>query len=811
MDELLRDLRFALRTQLKRPLFTLLAVLSLGLGIGANTTIFSIVNALLLQPLPVHEPSRLVSIYVTDKKNPGFAGLSHLNWKDLRRDADAFSGVLGYDWTPMSVSTGGEGRLMFGQLVSGNYFDVLGVSALVGRTFRPDEDETPTPVVVLSHGFWAKEFGGDRGVVGRTINVNASPFTVIGVTPEGFSGTDVGVRPELWIPMAMNRQIKPGENWYEQRRGLFVSAIGRLKPEANVSQAQSQVGAIAQRLEQEYPNDNQGRSFRLVPLAQATINPQARGGLVAATALLMTVVGLVLLIACANVSNLLLARALARRREIAIRLAIGASRARLVRQLLTESLILALAGAAFGVLIAFWARQALLGFLPSLPFPVTLDLHLDLDARVLGFTLLLALGTGILFGLVPALQASRPGLVDSLKDREAPSPADRRFGARNLLVVGQVALSLVALVGAGLFLRSLGAAQGMDPGFETEKLLTMSFDVGLQGYDQPRAEQFYRQVLERVGSLPGVASATVAQGGPLQGTLSRSVFLEGGDPNDRKLIQVNVVGPHYFETLGIPVLYGRTFVEADRAGAPKVVVVNETMAKTFWKGADAVGKRFRFFSDQEMAEIVGVAKDVKYNALGEDPQPYIYEPHAQRYVPGMTLLVRTATTPGSLLNPVEREIRNLDRDLPIVGRATVAQVLRDGLWAPRFGASLLGLFGVLALILSAVGIYGVASYAVSQRQREIGIRMALGAEARDVVAMVLRQGMAVVGFGLVVGLVIALGMSRLVANMLFGISPTDWVAFGATSTMLLSVALVANLLPARRATTVDPTVALRND
>jgi predicted permease len=810
MDELLRDLKYAVRTQLKRPVFTLLAVLSLGLGIGANTTIFSIANALLLQPLPVEEPSRLVSIYTTDKKNPGFGPLSHLNWKDYRRQSDAFSAILGYDWAPLSVSTGGEGRLVFGQLVSGNYFDVLGVKAAVGRTFLPEEDEVNgrSPVVVLSHGFWVKEYGGDRGVVGRTITVNSLPFTIVGIAPEGFNGTDVGVRPEIWTPMAMNRQLRP-LNWYEERRGLFVNTIGRLRPDATLAQAQSQMNTIALRLEQEYPNDNQGRGISLVPLAQATINPGARGGFIGATMLLMTIVGLVLLIACANVSNLLLARALSRRREIAIRLAIGASRGRLIRQLLTESVMLAAGGAVLGLLIAYWARQALLAFLPSLPFPVTIALRLDLDVRVLAFTVGLAVVTGVLFGLVPALQASRPELLISLKDREAPTPADRRLGVRNLLVAGQVALSFVAVMGAGLFLRSLGEAQKTDPGFETEKLLTMSFDLGLQGYDQPKGEAFVRQLLDRVQALPGVASATVAQGAPLQGTLTRSVFLEGGDSNDRTLIQVNVIGPRYFETMGVPIVQGRGFNEDDRAGSTKVVVVNETMAKKLWPGTDAIGKRFRFFSDEVLSEIVGVAKDVKYNALGEDPQPYIYEPLTQRYMSDMSLIVRTATAPGPLLTTVERELRSMDKSLPLVGISTVSQILHGALWAPRMGASLLAIFGSLALVLAAVGIYGVASYSVGQRRREIGIRMALGAGRGDVLAMVLRQGMAVTAAGLGVGLLLAFGLARLASNLLFGVSPTDWISFAAACAVLGFVAFLANLFPARRATSIDPTVALR--
>ncbi len=812
MSELLQDVRHAARLMLKNPGFAAVAVLTLALGIGANTTIFSIANALFLQPLPVKDAPRLVALYTTDKRNPGFAPTSHLNWKDYRK-SDVFESVLGYDWTVMSVVTAGEARMVVGQLVSGNYFDVLGVSAARGRTFEPKEDEAPTPVVVLSHGFWLERLGGDPQVVGKSLTINSQAFTVIGVAPARFTGTDAGVRPELWLPMSMHRVIRPDDatNWYEERRGLFIFTVGRLKPGVTVSQASSSLVALAVNLEKDFPNDNKGRSVRLVPLAEATINPGARGGFIAATSLLMTVVGFVLLVACANVSNLLLARALSRRREIAIRLAIGATRARLVRQLLTESVMLALPGALLGLLIAAWAQGALLSLLPALPFPITVDVKLGLDVRVLLFTSAVALGAGVLFGLIPALQASRPELLADLKDlsgvRSAPPG---RLGVRNLLVASQVELSLVALVGAFLFVRSLGAAQRIDPGFESTNLVSMSFNVGLQGYSQERGEAFFREVRERVGSLPAVAGATLAQGGPLQGTLLRSVFLEGGDPNDRTLIQVNPVGPGYFDALGIRIVRGRALGEEDRAGAPKAVVVNETMAKKMWPDADALGKRFRFFSDQQLSEVVGIARDAAYNGIGAEPQNYIYESLLQRYSPGVALIVRTARPPELLVESIRREVASLDRTLPIVGVSTISQTLRNALWAPRVGASLLAIFGGLALLLASIGIYGVMSYVVRQRQREIGIRMALGARASDILALMVRQGMFVAMLGLVAGLALAFALTRLVAKMLFGISPTDPLSFGLTALVLAAAALLANLIPARRAASIDPTVTLRS-
>jgi predicted permease len=813
METLLHDLRYAIRLILKSPVLSGLAILSLGLGIGANTTIFSVTNALLLQSVPVAEPSRLLAIYTTDKKNPGFGPLSHLNWKDYARDGEVFEGVLGYDWTPMSLNTGGEPQVLFGQLVSGNYFSLLGVRAAVGRTFGPHEDEVPgrDPVVVLSHAFWTKRFGADPKAVGRTLNLNGAAYTIVGVAAADYTGLDVGVRPEVWVPMAMNKQVKTGINWYEERRGLSIFTVGRLKRGVTAAEAQARLAMIAQRLENEYPNDNEGRGVTVVPLERATVNPNARDGVVAATGLLMTIVGLVLLIACANVSNLLLGRALHRRREIAVRLAIGANRRRLIRQFLTESVALAFPAAALGVLIAYWARGGLLALLPPLP-GIAIALNLDLDWRVLAFTMTVGVGAGILFGLLPALQASKPDVVDALKDSDhTGGSARRRVGIRDVLVVGQVALSLVALVGAGLFLRSLEATRKTDPGFETKTLLSVAFDLGLQGYDEPRGAAFLRQMRERVSSLPGVAAVSYASAGPLAGSVLRSVFLEGGNENDRTLIQVNTVGPGYFDALRIPIVQGRAITEEDKAGGPKVAVINETMARKFWPGGDALGKRFHFFGESEpWAEIVGVARNAKYAFLGEDPQSYIYEAHAQRYSGAQTLVVRTAGDPTSMLIPVERELKTLDPDVPLTGLATVAKTINDGLWAQRAGASLLGLFGLLALVLAAVGIYSVMSYSVSQRQREIGIRMALGARRQDVLRMMLGRGMRVVAVGLGVGLVLSFALARLAANLLVGVSPWDATSFAGAAAVLAVVAVAANFFPTRRAAGIDPTIAVRS-
>lgn len=812
MEHLLQDLKYGLRILFKQPVFATVAVLSLALGIGANTAIFSLVDALLWRTLPVESPETLVALYTRDVKNPGFNALSHLNWKDYRDMSRSFSGVLGYTFVGVSVQTGGEPTIAFGLLASGNYFDLLGIRAAHGRTFLPEEDGEPGghPVVVVSHRFWQENLEGDPQAVGKTLTINGSGYTVIGVAPEAFTGTDVGLAPQFWVPMAMNRQIQPNEafNWFEERRGLMLSAIARLRPGVTPAQAQAEIGTIGKRLQRDYPDDNKGRSAELVPLTQAALNPGARDVVTAGTGLLMAVVGLVLLIACANVSNLLLAQAASRRREIAVRLSQGAPRGRLIRQLLTESLLLSLLGGAAGLLIANWLQALLPKLIPQVLFP--LDLGLSLDVRVLAFTLGISLLTGLIFGLVPALQASKADLVSALKNKDqADTGKLRGFGVRGVLVAGQVALSLVSLIAAGLFVRSLGEMRRIDPGFPAERLAVVSFDVGLQGWNQSRGEQFYRDVRERIARVPGVTRVALAQAGPFGFAFTRSVFLEGEESTKNgTLMQVNTVTPELLDTMGVPLLRGRAFTEADREGATRVVIVNETMAETFWPGQNPLGKRFHFFGDDPV-EVVGVAKTIKYNGLGEPPQPYVYEPLAQRYVTNVTLVVRSERSPESLLPVIRREMRAMAPTMPLVNVSTVPNLLDNSLGLMRTGASLLALFGILALGLASVGLYGVMSFSVTQRSREIGVRMALGAQHRDVLRLVLRQGLTVVGVGLLAGLLLAFGATRLVAGMLFGVTPTDPMAFGVTSAVLALVAFGATLIPALRAISVSPILAIR--
>jgi predicted permease len=811
METLLRDLRLALRLLRRQPLVSALAVLSLALGIGANTAVFSIVNALFFKSLPVADPETLVALYTVDERNPGLNPLSHLNWKDLRDQRDVFAQVTAYDWVPLSLSTGGEAELGFGQLVAGNYFPMLGVKAARGRLLAPEDDLTlgGHPVVVVSHAFWTRRLGGREDVVGRTLLVNAAPYTVIGVTPADFTGVTVGMQPELWAPMAMNRELHRDANWYEQRRGLFLFALARLAPGATPEGAQAAAATLGKRLAREYPADNEGRTFRVLPFAQSTLPMELREPARAAAGMLTVIVALVLLIACANVANLLLARAAGRRKEIALRLALGAGRGALVRQLLTESLLLALTGALGGLLVALWARGAILGFLPSLPLPITVKLALDLDARVLGATLVIAVATGLLAGLAPAWQLARPQLVEALKERGASElRLARRVSLRSLLVGGQVALAFVALAGAGLFVRSLMAAQRSDPGFDTERLGLVSFDLTLQGFDEARGRLFAEQVLERVGALPGVERVTLAQTGPLGVGFLRSVFPAGQEGGRGVLVQVNAVGPNYFETLGTPLVRGRAFGPTDRQGGPPVAVINETMAAQFWPGRDPLGQRFRFFGEDALLEVVGVARDAKYNTLGEDPQPYLYQPLDQAFGGALTLVARAQGDPQRILLPLQRELHALQRELPLVGLSSVGQVIANSLWASRLGASLLLAFGALALVLAAVGIYGVMSYAVSQRTPEIGVRMALGADRGRVLRLMLGQGMLVVGVGLLLGVAAALGLTRLVGSLLF-VSPGDPLVFGVMGAALVAVGALANVLPARRAATLDPLRALR--
>lgn len=815
METLLKDARYGLRMLLRSPGFTVVALLSLALGIGANTAIFSMVSALLFAPLPVEQPSQLVSVFTSDSKNPGPLPTSHLNYLDYRGKNDVFTDILGAAFAPVNLSgTGGETKQLFAAVVSGNYFDVLGVKAAVGRTFFPDEDNTPgtNPVVVLNYRIWQREFGGDPSAVGRTISLNRHDFAVIGVAPKDFDGTDLGGGPDLWVPMAMHDQIQPGFDWYNQRRGLFIAMIGRLKPGVSVQQAQAGMSALGSQLEEEYRKDNEGRNVRLIPLLTARQDPTGDGQLATTSTALMGIAGVVLLIACANVTNLLLARATRRKREIAIRLAIGASRARLIRQLMTESLLMSLAGGVIGFLVAIWSK----GVLQSLvPFPVGPNQQgTAIDPRVLIFALIISILSGLLFGLAPSLQASKPDLVPTLKGEITMASGSRglRINLRHALVVVQVGLSLFALITAGLFVRSLQKAQSVNPGFNSDNVVLMAFNLGREGYNEAQGRNFHQQVVERVRGVSGVVDAAIARDRPFAGGFQRSVFIEGQEPTPGGrgvLVQVNNIGLRFFETLRIPLLRGRDFSEIDSDKSEKVLIINEAMASRFWPDQDALGKRLKLFGDQDYRQVVGIVGDSKYNSLTEPRRPFMYIPLLQEYAPQFNLHVRTSSEPKGMIAALRAEVQRIDPSLSVLNIQTLTERIQNSLGGERTQATLLGSGGVLALLLAAVGLYGVMSYSVAQRTREIGIRMALGAGRGNVMGLVLRQGVMLVSAGVVLGLAGAFVATRVLASLLFGVSAKDPLTFIGTSVVLLVVALLASYVPARRATKVDPIIALR--
>lgn len=819
---LTQDIRYGVRVLMKSPGFLIAAVLSLALGIGANTTIFTMINSVFLQPLPVERPSELMYVYATDTNNSAgvfgsFLPVSYPNYADYRANNDVFADMAMYSFPlPASIGGGEKPTPLNFQLVSGNYFTVLGVRAALGRTFLPEEDQTlgTHAVAVLNYKFWQRRFGGNPAIIGDTIRLNGHPFTVIGVAPLGFDGTFGIFTPDLWAPAMTNTLLigtqYPGGPLHQNRRLLFCNIFGRLKPSVTMAQAQSALQTIGKRLEAEYPNDNAGRNVGLLPLTQATIPPAFRGILLQASGLLMVIVGLVLLIACANIANLMMARATARRREFTVRLALGSARSRLISQLLIESVLVALPGGILALLVAVVGRNLILSLLPQVANAG--NMNMPLDTTVMSFTLILSVASGILFGIAPALRASRSDLAADLKERAGTGAAPGRLSARNVLILSQVALSVITLASAGLFIRSLGNAQHIDLGFEHEKLVIALYDVSSNGYDQSRGREFHRQVLERMRALPGVAGATLASAAPLTPPFQRSVFPEGRENAADKrgvLVFSNIVATGYFDTVHIPIVRGRDFTDADRVGQQLVVVINEAMAKRFWPNEDPIGKRFKFYGDTESRTIVGIARNAKIVFVGEDPQALAYSTLEQNYSPALALHVLTAASPDNLKATVERELRSLDRDVALANVWTGPELLKISLWGPRMAATLLGIFGLVALVLAAVGIYGVMSYSVNQRSSEIGIRIALGAERRDVLLMVLRQGMMIVGIGLAAGLVIASAIGRLLSRLLYGVGATDIPTFAGTTAVLLLVALIANIIPARRAMAVDPITVMR--
>ena len=817
MERLWQDIRYGLRLLIKSPGFAAAAVISLALGIGVNTAIFSVVNAILLRPLPVKNPEGLVEIYTSTATGSRWGTTSYPDYLDFRDRNEVFSDLIAYDLTPMNLSSSGFTNRVFGELVSANYFAALGVDAARGRTFLPEEDKTPgaNPVAVVSHRFWRSHFGSDADLIGKPINLNGHSFTVVGITPSYFNGTFVGFSTDVWVPLSMHDQIKPGSDEVTRRGSGSLFLKARLKPGITLQQAQAQMAGVAAALEADYPDTNRGHSVTLAAASSVRINPEVTNVLLIVSLLLMAVVSLVLLIACANVANLLLARAGGRRREIAIRLALGATRRRLIQQMLTESVILSLIGGVVGLFLALWACRLLVAFRPPISIPI--DLDLSIDPRVLTFTLVASLLTGIMFGLAPAFQASRPDLIPALKGESAIlGKGYRKYGLRNLLVVVQIAMSLFLLISAGLFIRSLESVQTVDPGFDTRHTAIMSVDLGLNGYSQGRGRAFYQQLIERIRTMPGLRAASWAKTAPLDlASQSMNVRIEGYEPPpDEKNLEINynVVGLKYLQTLSIPLLQGRDFAESDTEGAAKVAIVNETMANRFWPGQDPLGKHvLTEEGNHDTLEVVGVAKDSKYLTLGEGHISYMYLPMLQHYQAVMTLHVSAVGDPNSLTNELRREFQMLDENLPVYDVKTLDQHLAIALLPARVGATLLGTFGLLAAVLSAVGIYGVMAYSVSRRNRELAIRMAVGARPIAILRLVLSEAAVLAIIGLVLGLALAFAGGHVLSSFLYGVSPTDPLTFIGISLLLGTIVLGSSYIPARKAMKADPKLALSQE
>jgi putative ABC transport system permease protein len=805
MHALWSDLRYAVRTLAKQPAFTLIAVLTLALGIGANTAIFSLVNSVLLRPLPYPDANRIVYF---EGKNPSQgitdSNISVLDFQDWTTQSQVFSHTA-FFWTGGAAlaEQGREPERVPRAGVTIRFFDLLGVQPMLGRNFL-EEDDRPgsSTAVIVSEGLWKRRFGSDRSIIGKTITINTQPVTVVGVMPAGFEFPE---NTQIWTPAAVNSAEEPRDN-------RSYSALGRLKPGVELEQAQSQISAINAQLAQAFPDTNKGWDAHLARLYERLVR-SVRPSLL----LLFGAVGCVLLIACANVANLLLARAAARRKEVAIRTALGASRSRIMRQMLTESILLSTIGGALGLMLSFWLIELLISISP--PDSPRLS-ETNLDYRVLAFTLAISVFTGLIFGLAPALHASKLDVSGSLKEGGRSAEGYRRTNARSLLLIGEVAMSLILLVGAGLLIKSFVRLQEVKPGFNPERVLIASLSLPGAKYkeDQQRID-FYRALIERLKTLPGVQAVGAGANLPLHAShygIGRSFIPEGRPLTADEAVDASwsTITPTYFEALQVPLRAGRTFNERDNASAPKVLIVNRKVAiKHFGSEIAAIGRRITIWRDEKFPrEIVGVVGETKPGALEEESGAQIYTPHSQDGSWGfMTLAIRTTADPAAMTSTLRREVLGLDKDLPIFNVKTMKDVVAQSIGSRRLSMMLLSVFAGAALLLAAIGIYGVMAYTVTQRTQDIGIRMALGAQAGDVVRMVVSQGMTLALIGIGVGLAGALGLTRVMANLLFGVNATDPITFAAISLLLAFVALLACYLPARRASSVDPVVALRSE
>ncbi|MDT5272317.1 MAG: hypothetical protein QOH49_4503, partial [Acidobacteriota bacterium] len=797
MRTLLQDIRYGLRVLWKSKGFTAVAVVTLALGIGANTAIFSVIDAALLRSLPYREPGRLVHLWET-KRSRDFEQreASYPDFLDWRaQGAEVFEGLAGYTSRPFTLADAGEATRARGAAVTANFFDLLGVNAAAGRTFVAGEDGLETKrVAVISHGLWQRRFGGERSAVGREVTLDGEAYTVVGVLPAEFNFALLG-DADVWTPLA------PTPDVASRRYMHWLKVIGRLKQGVNLEGAQAHLATVASRIERDDPGAHAGVGLRAVPLQEEFVGPVRPVLFV-----LLGAVGFVLLIACTNVANLLLARSAARQKEIAIRAALGASRSRVVRQLLTESVLLSIAGGVLGLILSFWMTDALTTFFPNIAYTIVLDV--SPDGRALLFTLAITLLTGIIFGLAPAFQATRPDLVPVLKGEAQRTGRARRISLRNALVVSQVALSLVVLVCAGLFVQSFRHAKSIDPGFATRDAFLVSVNPGLFGYEKEQGRDFYRRLAERVRATPGVEAAGFVDWMPLGDSASAwgPVYpAEQPAPAQGEGMgsQTEIVSAGYFKAMRIPLVEGRDFDERDRENLkPEAVVINETLARRLWPGeTSVVGKRMLVGRDEPDAfEVVGVARNSKVRTLGEEPRNLLYVTVDQTYRGGLNLVVRAPGGGEGVVNAVRQAVKEIDGRMPLYNVRTIEQHLTWAFWAQNMAASLATAFGLLALALAAVGLYGVVAYTVARRTHEIGIRVALGAQARDILRIVLGQGMALTLVGLGAGLVGAFALARLLSSLLYGISPGDPATYILVALLLAVVALIACLVPARRAT-----------
>ena len=799
MDSLLKDIRYGLRGLLKRPGFTAIALVALALGIGANTAIFSLVNAVVLRPLPFPEPDRLVWAWGNIRNGGNRASVSPLDYLDFRAQNKTFEQFAASITitVPVNLTGSGDPERLVASAVTGNYFDAFRVTPALGRGFAL-ENEKPgnDQVTVLSHAFWQKHFAGDPQIVNKTITLDGKTYQIIGVMPAGLS---LPQSAELWVPL--NFDVDPG---MKQRKAHFLRPIGRLKPGVSLAQAQADTDVIAAQLEQQFPESNTGWNLRLVSLREQLV-----GGTRTTVFVLFGAVGFVLLIACANVANLLLVRAAARQKEIALRTALGASRLRIVRQMLTESLLLSILGGALGALLAVWGVQLLVSLSgDSLPRIV----NVNIDATVLLFTLLISIATGLLFGLAPAFRTAKVNLIDSLKDGARGSEGTMKNRTRSLLVVFESAVAVVLLIGAGLLVRSLMALQKVNPGFDADNVLTLRVDLPQKKYEaEGKSGNFFEQLETRIASLPGVQAVGLITELPLSGQPNDLPFTVAGRPPvapdqdfDADFRRVN---QHYFAALHIPLLRGRNFTEQEVRQGDKVTIVSQQLVDTVFPNEDPLGKRLVSAIGNQTYEIIGVVGDIRHRSLEDRPFDAMYFP--TRDTGRMNLVIRTQGDPLSIVGAVRKEVQALDPDQPIASVRKMSDWVDASTAEPRYRTTLLGMFAALAMVLAAMGIYGVMSYSVAQRTHEIGVRMALGARQRDVLKLVVRQGMLLTLVGVVLGLIGAFALTRVMQSLLFEVTAKDPFTFAIVAALLIAVAFVACFIPARRATKVDPLVALR--